>query len=485
MSSNATSDSTTGPAKETEAGGGFPFLKIPLRKEVFVGELATPGRWVVANVETTGSWPVNAQKFRYRGQDIWIIPLTEECYGAVAMQESADFDSVKCQKLLMRFLSAVAWVYEQGISVAHGFSGGSLPRPLGRASRFRGSITADFDLSDCPEPASDKALLALALMREGRALGHPAYSFLSFYRVLEVAFPDGNRRGEWIAATVPNLKGHFAKPAVDSLTASGITDIATYLREANRHAIAHARADPVIDPDDPAESRRLSQEAPIVIELATLAIEEVFGVETRHTIYRKHLYELAGFKNVIGDTIVTRINSGEQIEPGTLIEFPNISVGLRDRPAAAPLLNLQVREVQQRGKSLHVLYEGERVAMQFGLNFGEEKLEFEMLTDIRIRDDGTADGMSAVIEYTQFLNALFGNGQLHIFDADSGVLLGRKDAYIPMNMIFDHKAAEKQLSRLNSIEKSRRSLENGDWKLSYSGIYDWNENRRTVWKVSL
>lgn len=47
------------------------------------------------------------------------------------------------------------------------------------------SICEEFDLSYFPEPASERALLALALMREGRGLNHPAYAFLSFFRVLE------------------------------------------------------------------------------------------------------------------------------------------------------------------------------------------------------------------------------------------------------------------------------------------------------------
>jgi hypothetical protein len=34
-----------------------------------------------------------------------------------------------------------------------------------------------------------------------------------------------------------------------------------------------------------------------------LAIEEVFGVETSHTVWKKHLYELAGFKEILGPDI--------------------------------------------------------------------------------------------------------------------------------------------------------------------------------------
>jgi hypothetical protein len=467
---------------EVEPERGFPFPEIPHLRDVLVGELAAHGHWVVANVESAGSWPIKAQRCRYRGEDIWIIPLTQECYGGVAIQQRQDLDSAACQKLLMRFLSAVSWVYEQGILLTYGFTGGTFPQPLGRRDQgVVGSIISDFDLSYCPEPNSDRAVLALALMREGRSLGHPGYSFLSFYRVLEVALHNGVERGAWIAAKIPTLKGPSARPAVDTLTASGITDIATHLRRTNRQAMAHAREVPVIDPDDPAETRRLSQEIPIVVELASLAVEEFLGVETRWTVYKKHLYELAGFKKVVGDDIVGRVASGEQIPADTLINVPEINVGMRDRPPAKPLLHLRVVEVQQHGKRLILLYEGDIVSMRIGLNFGDERLDFELLTDVRIRDDGTADGMAAIIEYTKFFNALFGNGQLHVYDAHTSELLGRKDAYMPMNMIYDHKKAEAQLARFSAIERARRELENGGWKVRHTKNWQWTRDKERSW----
>src|SRR5271168_522750 len=72
-------------------------------------------------------------------------------------------------------------------------TGGSLPRPMGREKKMGFSISDEFDLSYFREPTDQPALLALALMREGRGLNHPAYAFLSFYRVVEVAFPDGRQ----------------------------------------------------------------------------------------------------------------------------------------------------------------------------------------------------------------------------------------------------------------------------------------------------
>ena len=60
-------------------------LKIPSHNEVFVGELAERGEWLVANLQTAGiCWPVNAQKVMYRGHAFWIIPVMRDFYPAVA-----------------------------------------------------------------------------------------------------------------------------------------------------------------------------------------------------------------------------------------------------------------------------------------------------------------------------------------------------------------------------------------------------------------
>jgi hypothetical protein len=71
--------------------------------------------------------------------------------------------------MLMRFLSILSWVERCGILV-EGISGGSLPRPLGREKSQGFAISQGFDLSYLPEPTDERALLALALMREGRGL---------------------------------------------------------------------------------------------------------------------------------------------------------------------------------------------------------------------------------------------------------------------------------------------------------------------------
>ena len=104
---------------------------------------------------------------------------------------------------------------------------------------------------------------------------------------------------QWIAAALAGLTGHGVKEALDGLRKQGITtsdELGAHLFKSGRCAIPHANKKPIIDPDKPHDMRRLGSELSIVRALAIKAIEEVFGVDTSQTNYRKHLYELDGFK---------------------------------------------------------------------------------------------------------------------------------------------------------------------------------------------
>jgi hypothetical protein len=303
-------------------------LTIPEVKDVIVGELAERGEWIVANIQTTSAWPVKSQKVTYRGEAFFIVPIMRGYFPAVAMKVPKGKSRAECEKLVMRFVSNLAWVEDQGL-IVDGLGGGSLPAPMGRDKERGLSICEEFDLSYFPEPTSVRALLALALMREGRGLNHPAYAFLSFFRVLEVAFQNGRDRLAWVSANAATVKGFRVREALAELAKKGVTDIGKHLFESGRCAVAHANRTPIVDPDDPADMRRMSSELPIMRALAEKAIEEELGVETSHTVWSKHLYELAGFKEILGADTVDHLVRGSPITDQRMVNMPNISVRIR------------------------------------------------------------------------------------------------------------------------------------------------------------
>lgn len=435
-------------------------LTIPDVRDVIVGELAECGYWVVARIKAGSFWPVKAQKVPYRGAIVWILPVMKNFFPAVAMKVPPGKSREDCERLLMRFLSTLAWVKEEGFLV-DGIGGGSLPVPAGRDKTHRFALCEEFDLSYFPEPENDKALLALALMREGRGLNHPGYAFLSFYRVLEVAFPDGKKRGDWISHRLDAITNHRAKEALAKLRSQGIADVAVHLRDSGRRAIAHARQEPVIDPDDPSDNERLWSELPIMTALAQLAIEEVFCIETSETVWEKHLYELAGFKAILGPEIVDHLTRGDQISDGRLVNIPLISVQLRRCKPYPPLSKLVVNGIKQNNTDLFMRFQSEDggVRLQFKLDFAEERLVFDPFKDLAAVDAGTREAALTIAELERFRKEYLANGQLHIFNAETGDLISRKDAYMPNNMLLDDEAADAEIAHWKRLAVER--AENG------------------------
>ncbi len=436
--------------------------EIPDHKDVIKGELAQNGEWIVANISTNSFWPIISQKVRWRGVDIWILPIMKGFYPAVAMMVPPGKSRAKCEMLVMRFISMLSWVEEKGYTVeGDGLSGGNLPRPMGRDKERGFSICDELDLSYFPEVTDEKTMLALGLMREGRGLNHVGYAFLSFYKILETAFPRDDNRIAWIAASIAGLGGFGVKEALDGIMAQGITapeDIGTHLFKSGRCAMAHGARKPIVDPDNPGDLHRLGSELPIVRALATKAIEEVFGVETRGTNFRRHLYELEGFKKILGPDVVKHMKAGSAPTGQPMLQIPDISVRIRRKENYAPLEGLRCKHVDHIEKRVHMHFESLQgdVKFRFSLDFGTERIVFDLFSDIGVCDTGTAESAERVHEVKRFEQDYFGNGQLHIVNTDTGDLIGRKDAYIPMNMYLDGKGAKAELEYWKAAAEQRR-----------------------------
>ncbi len=57
-----------------------------------------------------------------------------------------------------------------------------------------------------------------------------------------------------------------------------------------RCAVAHAfHLNRVVNPDDPADLVRLSEDLPVIRELARIAIERELGVKSERDFHREHL----------------------------------------------------------------------------------------------------------------------------------------------------------------------------------------------------
>lgn len=433
-------------------------LEIPTLEDALVGAIAEPADWIVANLETAISWPVSYQMQEYAGRTFFIIPLTKDRCPAVALKRFDD-SLQQCRSALLRFLSAMSWSQSAG-AIVLSFGNDRLPRPQRRGGDFGLSITADLNLTYLPEPADERQALGLALMREGRGLNHPAYAFLSFFRVLEVAFPEGKDQKKWVADNIAQIADHSGQRALAKLAEAGIEDVGTHLYKSGRMAIAHARADPVINPDDASDYDRIAGELPILRCLAELAIERILGIKTRSTIYSEHLYELAGFKQRIGADLVSAIIA-DTLPEGGEIDIPSIDIEIRRREPYAPLKVMVPVGASIEAGTLDLDFRSPDglVTIHIGLDFIEERLRFAWDTGISGTDDGTSAAAENGAEVVRFILEYIGNGELHFYDSESRDLLGRVEAFLPVNYMANHEGLEARIAHWKSESARRREGE--------------------------
>jgi len=129
-----------------------------------------------------------------------------------------------------------------------------------------------------------------------------------------------NPQKNWINKTVEVLEDFEVKKRIADFKKSGV-DIGRYLYESGRNAVAHAFSEPSVDPvnpDEPAHLARLSSDLPVIAALAEYLIEHEFGILSQRTVWRQHLYELDGFREIIGARLVERIKKKERIPPESL-----------------------------------------------------------------------------------------------------------------------------------------------------------------------
>jgi hypothetical protein len=427
--------------------------RTPTVAEVFVGDLAAVGNWVVANVLSSVAWPLQVEIVDFRGHRIFLVPRTAATavadgstvtmypFAAVNMTAGTAFQE-GC-RLLSHFLSSLSWVEGGGITVEH-WSGGSRAHPMGQ-SQIGGLGTRHFELDYLPDPTDQRVRWALAFYREGLSLDryNLAYATLSFFKILTIIAPTGPKQKAWINANFSHFGStNHAKfeitRRISELQNSGVTDIGKYLYESGRCAVAHAGTTPTVDPENQEDMQRLGKDLPLIRAMAAYVIEKEFNVKSRHTIWAEHLYELAGFEALLGPVLTGRLKSKDTtLSMNDARVVGRISIGIKNRQPYTALTNLKVREAIISEGRVTVVGSSEDGLVEFDLclDFPAERMTVDLENGLRVGDDGSENSARQIVSVLHFMTDYICNGKLQVFNAETGSLLGRKDAYIPMNVV--------------------------------------------------
>jgi hypothetical protein len=402
------------------------------------------GQWVQAGV-TGLAFPNDVTTVIFRSRQLHLIPGkprgNDDKFGGlypVVAVEHTGMSFEDGQRLISAFINSIAWVRKAAISTSM-FTGGTHLHGLG--GKDADPQTDDrFALDYLPDPGDDKARLALAFYREGMTLNSTAYQCLSYFKILNLLLSDGKAQIAWIDENIGEARKLEAFRTKDWEKNVGLDQnketAGNYLYVSNRCAVAHAHAEPLVDPDDPVDRQRLANDLPMVRALAEYMIEREFGVKSDRTVWQEHLYELQGFADLFGVDLVARIKSGEEVPLAEVPELPPLSMRLAFHEPFPSFEGMAVEVIDCAEGKLNLVMNSKHdvASVLLVLSFTEERLEFEVFQHLATRDDGHRAGAQAELDRLRFVDSYLGNGKLEIWSASER--LSRKDAYLPVNIDF-------------------------------------------------
>jgi hypothetical protein len=235
--------------------------------------------WLNVEIAGTAAWPKQEMEVAFEGHTVLLRPATKTTQQSVHIELCGGFDDIQALTLINRFLSLVCWCDDQPLENKYGYSGSPVPVSMPTTREATGSSIAYPDHFTLP--TDPRAVLALALYREGRTINSTPFAFLSYFKILNIFWPDKFRTVNGIrtnpiltgiTATLPLLKDEQAVSRVKDLMRVGL-DVGNYLYESCRCAVAHANTHPIADPDNLADIRRLAADVCVVKSIAEHLME--------------------------------------------------------------------------------------------------------------------------------------------------------------------------------------------------------------------
>lgn len=394
--------------------------------------------WLIAAVNTGIPWPAEDYSVSFKGRPVLLRSATSDRMPAICIEYAAPETMEEMHLVAREFMSELCWIFPYRL-VEVTVSGASHCMNIGPAQQLV-TTAPGFYIDYLPELEDPNPKLALAFYREAKSVNSVPYSFLGYWKIVSMLYGDGSPdQRNWLIRTLPLITEHRAKKRITELRNAGSTDeeiVRQRLYVSRRCAIAHATSAPRINPDDPTQEADIRDDLPIVKAIAEYAIENEFGVKSRLTVFKEHLYELEGFRRVLGEQTVETIKSGTNTSVTLLPRLPSIDLRIAGK-AQLPSLSCWELSIVRVDKGIVFVACKSKdglVKSKLALNFRDERFVFEPWEDIFIQDDGSPLAASAAAECMEFGKDLLCNGRLQIYQSGNGSMLGRKDAYIGNNI---------------------------------------------------
>jgi hypothetical protein len=166
-------------------------------------------KWADLAVKPNFSWPNEQVELTFEGRRVVLQPITNELSCTVSVFDNDDITFKDGGTVLSRFLSRLAWSMNAGVVELFICGSNNPVRPgrLGRGTYEQSgwSLVDPWNYLYLPITNSPDADLALALFREGLSINSVPFSFLSYFKVLNISFSKGPAQKDWINANLDRV----------------------------------------------------------------------------------------------------------------------------------------------------------------------------------------------------------------------------------------------------------------------------------------
>ncbi len=420
-------------------------------------ELKKRGYWIGAHVTGDAAFPNKRFVVTFEGKKLFLLPQDGENLPAVFVkglrQEAVEFRGV-----ISRFLSAWSWSERRGLRVMQ-WTAGNLP--FRYSDRNFKVTTLHFDFEQLPTNLPRAAAIALAHYREGLSLKHVAYSFLSFYKVINAAFKGKEEQKRWMRENLDLIEGERAQKRLQELRQDPeIKSVQDYIYTACRNAVAHSHPDyDPINPDDPTDELRLSQDLPIVQALARRLINKELGLETNDEVWDSKTRRIVGARWMIGESISAQIDSGIHV-PRRSVQLPKrVRLQTRQKTQYQHLMNLNLRvtDAMDGAVGIEIWSNDRSFTMLAEINIRIGEIDADLIQGIALKDRGTVSSLQTIIAAKEFSFELFCNGRMQLIEMDTDYLIAESKPIIPVNLIVNPDGHKAELEYLTKVLRSREA----------------------------
>lgn len=302
--------------------------------------------WVSVGVVSSIAWSQEDVWIRYDGHEYFLQGVKRDeqndkvrsAPGISTRAEQHNMDDAMSR--LYRFTSILGYFKRGYVDITNRLWGSSVMRFGSTPDVYTELTQGDshgFDCNHMPIIENQQVRKALAFLREGRRLSrvHDAYSFLSFFKVLESQMT-GKQRDEWVGKNLALLTEERAVKRIKVLGDQGI-DVNKHLFDSGRCAVAHASIGKVIvDPDIPADRQRIAADLCIIEALADRYIKVDAGVPDEMDMYSNR-DRLIPWHALMAAEVVAVLKAGGCIKDAALLGQLNgatVSINLWSQPPA-------------------------------------------------------------------------------------------------------------------------------------------------------